>query len=146
MASLIRWKKDLHTLDNHNGVITDLEPDILECEVKWALAKRRGIIWTSQVFQWRGQGHWIPRQTTRFQLRKVGWGNEHGLQFEAQVKICTSQHMPTWSRQTPENTMENWTSYFMPIEQKLRHETDVVPLKRGFRYHHNTWELNTFYA
>ena len=32
-----RYKKDLHDPDNHNGVITDLEPDILECEVKWAL-------------------------------------------------------------------------------------------------------------
>ena len=31
------YKKDLHVPDNHNGVITDLEPDILECEVKWAL-------------------------------------------------------------------------------------------------------------
>ena len=31
------YKKDLHEPDNHNGVITHLEPDILECEVKWAL-------------------------------------------------------------------------------------------------------------
>ena len=31
------YKKELHDLDNHDGVITDLEPDILECEVKWAL-------------------------------------------------------------------------------------------------------------
>ena len=31
------YKKYLHSLDNHNGVITHLEPDILECEVKWAL-------------------------------------------------------------------------------------------------------------
>ena len=31
------YKKDLHHLDNHDGVITHLEPDILECEVKWAL-------------------------------------------------------------------------------------------------------------
>ena len=31
------YKKDLQDPDNHNGVITDLEPDILECEVKWAL-------------------------------------------------------------------------------------------------------------
>ena len=31
------YKKDLHDLDNHDGVITDLEPDILECEVKCAL-------------------------------------------------------------------------------------------------------------
>ena len=30
------YKKDLHNPDNHSGVITRLEPDILECEVKWA--------------------------------------------------------------------------------------------------------------
>ena len=30
------YKKDLHNPDNHDGVITHLEPDILECEVKWA--------------------------------------------------------------------------------------------------------------
>ena len=31
------YKKDLHDQDNHNGVITHLEPNILECEVMWAL-------------------------------------------------------------------------------------------------------------
>ena len=31
------YKKDLHDPDNHNSVTTHLEPDILECEVKWAL-------------------------------------------------------------------------------------------------------------
>ena len=31
------YKKDLHDSDNHDGVITHLEPDILACEVKWAL-------------------------------------------------------------------------------------------------------------
>ena len=31
------YKKDLHDPDNHNGVITHVEPDILDCEVKWAL-------------------------------------------------------------------------------------------------------------
>ena len=31
------YKKDLHDIDNYDGVITELEPDILECEVKWAL-------------------------------------------------------------------------------------------------------------
>ena len=39
------YKKDLHDQDNHNGVNTDLEPDILECEVKWAL----GSITTNKV-------------------------------------------------------------------------------------------------
>ena len=33
------YKKDLHDPDNHDGVITHLEPDILQCEVKWALEK-----------------------------------------------------------------------------------------------------------
>ena len=31
------YKKDLHDPDNHDGMITHLEPDILECKVKWAL-------------------------------------------------------------------------------------------------------------
>ena len=31
------YKKDLHDKESHNGVISHLEPDILECEVKWAL-------------------------------------------------------------------------------------------------------------
>ena len=43
-------KKDLHDPDNHNGVITHLEPDILECEVKWGL----GSITTNQAS--RGDG------------------------------------------------------------------------------------------
>ena len=33
------YKKDLHDPDNHDGVITHLEPDILECEVKWPLGR-----------------------------------------------------------------------------------------------------------
>ena len=33
------YQKDLHNRDNHNGVITRLEPNILECEVKWALER-----------------------------------------------------------------------------------------------------------
>ena len=39
------YKKDLHDQDIHDGVITHLEPDILECEVKWAL----GSITTNQA-------------------------------------------------------------------------------------------------
>ena len=39
------YKKDLHDPDNHDGVITDLEPDILECEVKWALESTQ---WSAQ--------------------------------------------------------------------------------------------------
>ena len=38
-SKLSAYKKDLHDSDNHDGVISDLEPDILECEVKWALER-----------------------------------------------------------------------------------------------------------
>ena len=40
------YKKDLHDSDNHNGVITHLELDILECKAKWALGS---ILWTKLV-------------------------------------------------------------------------------------------------
>ena len=40
------YKKDLHDPDNHKGVVTCLEPDILECEVKWALGS---VLWTKLV-------------------------------------------------------------------------------------------------
>ena len=46
------YKKDFHNPDNHNGVITHLEPDILECEVKWAL----GSITTNKA----NEGDGIP--------------------------------------------------------------------------------------
>ena len=51
------YKKDLQDQDNHDGVITNLEPDILECEVKWALRSittnkaRGGIGIPVQLFQ-----------------------------------------------------------------------------------------------
>ena len=47
------YKKDLHDPDNHDGVITDLEPDILECEVKWASAI------TSMGWEWMRGGREI---------------------------------------------------------------------------------------
>ena len=53
-------KKDLHDPDNHDGVITHLEPDILECEVKWAL----GSITTNKA----SGGDEIPVEL--FQIRK----------------------------------------------------------------------------
>ena len=54
------YKKDLHDPDNHDGVITDLEPDILKCEVKWIL----GSIITNKAS--RGDG--IPAEL--FQILK----------------------------------------------------------------------------
>ena len=44
------YKKDLNDLDNHDRVITHLEPDILECEVKWALLQTK--LEEVMEFQW----------------------------------------------------------------------------------------------
>ena len=55
------YKKDLHDPDNHDGVITHLEPDILECKVKWAL----GIITTNKA----SGGNGIPVEL--FQILKM---------------------------------------------------------------------------
>ena len=54
------YKKVLNDLDNHNGVVTHLEPDILECEVKWAI----GSITTNKAS--RGDG--VPAKL--FQILK----------------------------------------------------------------------------
>ena len=45
-------KKDLHDPDNHDGVITHLEPDILECKVKWALGSITTKLVQVMAFQW----------------------------------------------------------------------------------------------
>ena len=54
------YKRDLHDPDNHDGVITNLEPDILECEIKWAL----GSIMTNKA----SGGNGIPVEL--FQILK----------------------------------------------------------------------------
>ena len=46
------YKKDLHNPGNHDGVITHLEPDILEGEVKWALASLQTKLVEMMEFQW----------------------------------------------------------------------------------------------
>ena len=45
------YKKDIHDPDNHDGVITQLEPDILECDVRWALASLRTKLVEVMEFQ-----------------------------------------------------------------------------------------------
>ena len=66
-CSLFLWKftnwankKDLHNPDNHDGVITHLQPDILECEVKWALerASLRTKLVEVMEFQWSSFKSW----------------------------------------------------------------------------------------
>ena len=89
------WKKDLHDPDNHDGVITHLEPDILECEVKWAL----GNITTNKA---RGDDG-IPVEL--FQILK-----------DDAVKMLHSMCQQIWkSQQWP----QDWKrSVFIPIPKK----------------------------
>ena len=89
------YKKDLHDPDNHDGVITHLETDILECEVKWAL----GSITTNKA---RG-GDGIPVEL--FQILK---GNA--------VKVLHSICQQIWKTQ---QWPQDWKrSIFIPIPKK----------------------------
>ena len=72
------YKKDLHDPDNHNSVITHIEPDILECEVKWAL----GSITRNKA----GGGDGIPVEL--FQILK-----------HDSVKELNSIHQQIWKTQ-----------------------------------------------
>jgi len=73
------YKKDLHDPDNHDGVITHLEPDILECEVKWAL----GSITTNKA----GRGDEIPVQL--FQILKKRCYESAALNMPANLEpVC----------------------------------------------------------
>ena len=89
------YKKDLHDPDNHDGVITDLEPDILECEVKWAL----GSITTNKA----SGGHGIPVEI--FQILK-----------DDAVKVLHSLCQQIWKAQ---QWPQDWKrSVFIPIPKK----------------------------
>ena len=89
------YKKDLHDPDNHDGVITHLEPDILECEVKWALDS----ITTNQA----GGGDGISVEL--FQI----------LEDDA-VKVLHSICQQIWKAQ---QWLQDWKrSVFIPIPKK----------------------------
>ena len=89
------YRKDLHNPDNHNGMITDLEPDILEHEVKWAL----GSITTNKA----SGGDGIP-----VQLFKT-------LKDDA-VKVLQSISQQIWKTQ---QWPQDWKrSVFIPIPRK----------------------------
>ena len=88
-------KKDLHDPDNHDGVITHLEPDILECGVKWALER----ITTNKV----SGGDGIPVEL--FQILK-----------DDAVKVLHSICQKMWKTQ---QCTQDWKrSVFIPIPKK----------------------------
>ena len=89
------YKKDLHDPDNHDGVITHLEPDILECEVKWALE--------SITMNKASRGDGIPVEV--FQILK-----------DDAVKVLHSTHQQIWKTQ---QWPQDWKrSGFIPIPKK----------------------------
>ena len=89
------YKKDLHNQDNHYGMITHLEPDILECEVKWALES----ITTNKA----SEGDGIP--VALFQILK-----------DNAVKVLHSICQKIWKTQ---QWPQDWKkSVFIPIPKK----------------------------
>ena len=78
-------KKDLHDPDNHDGMITHLEPDILECEVKWALG--------SIIRNKTSGGDGIPVEL--FQILKDDAGKVlHSVQFSSVTQSCPTLWTP----------------------------------------------------
>ena len=89
------YKKDLQDPDNHDGVITHLEPDILKCEVKWALES----ITTNKA----NEGDGIPVEL--FQILK-----------DDVVKVLQSIWQEIWKAQ---QWPQNWErSVFIPVPKK----------------------------
>ena len=100
------YKKDLHDQDNHDGVITHLEPDILECEVKWALGSitmnkaSRGDGSPVELFQILKDDavkvlHSICQQIWKTQQWPQDW--KISLSFQSQRKAMTKNvHTTTW--------------------------------------------------
>ena len=70
------YKKDLHNPDNHNGVITHLEPDIMKSEVKWALGSitmnkaSGGNVIPAELFQTLNSGHRTGKGQFLFQSQR----------------------------------------------------------------------------
>ena len=91
-----QYKKDLHDPDNHDGVITSLEPDILECKVKWAL----GSITINKAIG----GDEIPVEL--FQILK-----------DDAVKVLHSICQQIWK---PQQWPQDWKrSVFIPFPKKI---------------------------
>ena len=91
------YKKDLHNPDHHNGVITHLEPDILECEVKWTL----GSITTNKA----SGGDGIPVEL--FQILK-----------DDAVKVLHSIYQQIWETQ---QWPQDWKrSVFIPMPKNVQ--------------------------
>ena len=89
------YKKDVNDPDNHDAVITHLEPDILQCDVKWAL----GSITTNKA----SGGHEIPAEL--FQILK-----------DDAVKVLHSICQQIWKTQ---QWLQDWKrSVFIPIPKK----------------------------
>ena len=102
------YKKDLHHQDNDDGVITHLEPDILECEVKWVLES----------------------------MNKASGGNEISVELfqilkDDAVKVLHSICQQIWRTQ---QWQQDWKrSVFIPIPKKGKYER-MFKLPHNFTY------------
>ena len=109
------YKKDIHDQDSHNGVINDLEPDILECEVKWAL----GTITTNKA----SGGDGIPVEL--FQIPK-----------DDAVKVLHSIWQQIWKNSAVATGLEKVSIHSSPKEWqcqrmlKLQHNCTHLTLAR----------------
>ena len=117
------YKKDLHDPDNHDGVITHLEPDILECEVQWAL----GSITMNKA----SGGDGIPGEL--FQILK-----------DDAVKVLHSICQQIWKTQ---QWPQDWKrSVFIPVPKKGNARESTSNCKIALTSHDSKVMLKIFQA
>ena len=138
------YKKDLHDPDNHNGVITHLEPDILECKVKWALGSitmnkaSDGI--SVELFQilkddavkvlhsicqqiWKTQ-QW-PQDWKRSVFISLCWQGLYSLScgfFSSHVRMWELNHKEGW-------VPKNWCFWAVVLKKTLENLLDCKEIK-----------------
>ena len=121
------YKKDLHDPDNHDGVITHLEPDILECEVKWAL----GNITMNKA----SGGDGIPAEL--FEILKDDavkvlhsicqqiWKTQQWPQDWKRAAFLPIPHLPPCQKKAPYSRLYSW-DFPSRFNDGNRHKNEIV--------------------
>ena len=141
------YKKDLHNIDNHDGEFTHLEPDILECKVKWAL----GSITTNrggggngipvELFQILKDEavkvvHWIRQQIWKTQQ----WPQDWKRSVFIPISIGPSLHGKSMGKQ-----WKQWQTLFFWAPKSLQNVTAATKLKDAYSLEGNLWLTWTTY-
>ena len=98
------YKKDLNDPNNHSGVITHLEPDILQCEVKWTL----GTITTSKTSGSEGNSSWVISNPKKWCCESASLSMPANLENSA---VATGLEKVSFHSHPTEGNAQEYSSY-----------------------------------